>query len=266
MASQKTSNIPKGDHVNVHKPQQGPGRHLSPGVHDPTTPYVPSNPLAWGPKGEWGPKKSAEALNYEAQYAATKSYYTQGGAASRDATGDLGARCLARVPRSLTRAAAPSRRLHQRPVHLGGARQAGGGHFPAQSAQHRAAAQGVEAHRANLLLRRARRHEAGRGCAKLVNCNRAARVRRPAPSLYRHLPEETWSPSSPSKQRARAALAPSLLPAGPSRTAVGAYPVLRMPAAMPLMLMSSALRSSALAPSWRRRRSVSTCAKLMTLM
>ena len=97
MASQKTNNIPKGDHVNVHKPQQGPGRHLSPGVHDPTTPYVPSNPLAWGPKGEWGPKKSAEALNYEAQYAATKSYYTQGGAASRDATGDLGARAASQL-------------------------------------------------------------------------------------------------------------------------------------------------------------------------
>ena len=78
------NNLPKNDHVNEFKPKQGPGLHLSHGIHDPTTPYKPSNPLAWGPKGEWGPKKTAEALSYEAQYNSTQSYYTQEGAARRD--------------------------------------------------------------------------------------------------------------------------------------------------------------------------------------
>jgi hypothetical protein len=163
-----SNNLPKNDHENVHKPKQGPGRHLSPGVHDPTTPYEPSNPLAWGPKGEWGPKKSAEALSYEAQYAATKSYHTQEGAAARDATGSpTAARRLAasRAPPE------PPRRLHQRQLHLGGARQAGGSHVQAQPAQHRAPSKDVDARGAHLVLRRARRHAAGRAAATLVNCN-----------------------------------------------------------------------------------------------
>lgn len=72
--------LPKNQHVNVHKPAQGPGLHLTPGVHDPSVRYEPSNPLAWGPKGAWDAKKSAEAQKYEAQYASTMSYHRQDGA------------------------------------------------------------------------------------------------------------------------------------------------------------------------------------------
>jgi hypothetical protein len=78
--------LPRNTHVNVHKPPAG----VTPGIHTPDVPYAPSNPLAWGPKGEWGPKKGDEAQKYEAQYAATMSYHNQEGAcaaARRDATG-----------------------------------------------------------------------------------------------------------------------------------------------------------------------------------
>jgi|APGre2960657444_1045066.scaffolds.fasta_scaffold43256_2 hypothetical protein len=74
------TNVPKNDYVNAFKPERPPGRHTSAGLHAPDVPYVPSNPLAWGPKGAWGPQKSFEQLSYEAQSAKTMAYVGQDGA------------------------------------------------------------------------------------------------------------------------------------------------------------------------------------------
>lgn len=84
------TNLPKGDYVNAFKPDRPPGRHVTPGVHDPETKYTPSNPLAWGPKGAWGPSKTWEQQNYEHQSRETMSYALQDGAraaARREARG-----------------------------------------------------------------------------------------------------------------------------------------------------------------------------------
>jgi hypothetical protein len=103
------TNVPKGDYVNVFKPERPPGQHVTPGVHAPgDAPYAPSNPLAWGPKGAWGPGKSAEAQNFEAQARATLSYASQDGARCaaprRDATAALLACYASGRPRGAERA------------------------------------------------------------------------------------------------------------------------------------------------------------------
>ena len=114
------TNLPKNDYVNVFKPERPPGRFVSAGVHAPSSlpgGYAPSNPLAWGPKGEWGPKKSAEALNFEAQYAATESYVLQDGASARGGEqrqrAPAGLFACADAPRRLVRARARTRRRQQ---------------------------------------------------------------------------------------------------------------------------------------------------------
>lgn len=71
-------NIPKGDYVNAFKPAVTPGIQ-TPGIHDPSTPYEPSNEKAWGPKGKWN-NKSIQDVDYENQYARTMSCVGQDGA------------------------------------------------------------------------------------------------------------------------------------------------------------------------------------------
>jgi len=75
------TNVPKNDYVNVFKPERLPGQHVTPGMHSPDTPYMPSNTLAWGPKGEWGPAKSFEQIGFENQAKESMSYVGQDGAA-----------------------------------------------------------------------------------------------------------------------------------------------------------------------------------------
>ena len=76
------TNVPKNDYVNVFKPERGPGRHVSAGIHNPQVPYAPSNPLAWGSKGEWGPAKTFEQIGFENQAKQTMSYCGQDGGSS----------------------------------------------------------------------------------------------------------------------------------------------------------------------------------------
>lgn len=70
-------NIPKGDYVNVFKPAVTPGVP-TPGIHDPSTPYIPSSEKAYGPKGKWN-GKSIQDIEYEGQYSRTLSCVGQDG-------------------------------------------------------------------------------------------------------------------------------------------------------------------------------------------
>jgi hypothetical protein len=178
------TNLPKNDYVNAFKPERPAGRFVSAGVHAPEgegAAYAPSNPLAWGPKGEWGPKKSWEAVTFEAQIQKSESYVTQDGARARAAhsaqraasTRAASALKKHRTPRARARARTlPARtaltrarmcaaraccRVPQRPVHVGGARQAERGYVSAEPLQHCAAPQKLEAQGANLLVRPRRR-------------------------------------------------------------------------------------------------------------
>lgn len=84
------ADLPKNDYVNAFKPARGPGRFVTPGVHEPRAAgetYEPANPLAWGPKGAWGPTKKATDIDYERQYAQTKSGVDQDGAWRGDEAG-----------------------------------------------------------------------------------------------------------------------------------------------------------------------------------
>ena len=74
------TNCPKNDYVNLFKPERAPGRHVTPGIHAPEVPYAPTNPLAWGAKGEWGPAKSFEQIGFENQAKESMSYCGQDGA------------------------------------------------------------------------------------------------------------------------------------------------------------------------------------------
>lgn len=64
------THLPKNDYVNAFKPEKGAGFSVTPGIHDPSTKYEPSNPKAWGPRGAWQNKQHND-LNYERQVART---------------------------------------------------------------------------------------------------------------------------------------------------------------------------------------------------
>lgn len=91
-------NIPKGDYVNAFKPAVTPGIPTQ-GIHDPSTPYEPSNEKAWGPKGKWT-NKSIQDIDFENQYGRTLSCVGQDGALSRsksalsDQTASLTCACI----------------------------------------------------------------------------------------------------------------------------------------------------------------------------
>ena len=70
-------NIPKGDYVNACKPAATAGVP-SQGIHDPTTPYAPSNEKAWGAKGKWT-NKTIQDIDFENQYSRTMSCVGQDG-------------------------------------------------------------------------------------------------------------------------------------------------------------------------------------------
>lgn len=136
--------MPKNDYVNVFKPERPPGRHVSVGIHNPQVPYTPSNPLAWGSKGEWGPAKTFEQIGFENQAKQTMSYCGQDGGRPGACPSPLGSSQLSRA-----------RRPHPRPVHVGGARQPGGQHVPPQCEERRPAPEGgLDARRAEELLGR----------------------------------------------------------------------------------------------------------------
>ena len=128
------TNVPKNDYVNVFKPERAPGRHVTVGVHNPEVPYTPSNPLAWGAKGEWGPTKTFEQIGFENQAKQTMSYCGQ--------DGERGGACPCHFPVFSARPPPAPCRPHPRPVHMGGARQPGGQHVPAQRQERRPAAEG----------------------------------------------------------------------------------------------------------------------------
>ncbi len=89
------TNLPKNDYVNAFKPERPAGRFVTPGVHAPEgAVYAPSNPLAWGPKGEWGAKKTWEAVTFEAQIAKTEAYVNQDGACNAQLARSAQARSL----------------------------------------------------------------------------------------------------------------------------------------------------------------------------
>jgi hypothetical protein len=50
----------------------GDARMPTKGVHDPTTAYAPSSPMAWGPMGEWN-MKLPEHVDIEEQYERTRT-------------------------------------------------------------------------------------------------------------------------------------------------------------------------------------------------
>ena len=253
------TNVPKNDYVNAFKPSRGPGFQVSEGAHTPEVDYVPSNPQAWGPKGAWGPSKTAEQLSFERQAASTLAFVNQDGACgrwrgqgvqqSRQALPALWRACVLTRPRRTC--SFSSCRPDPGPVHVGSPGQPGGLDVQAEPQERGPPAQGLDAGGAHQLVgrepgnargwRRWRgRHEGGTASAPRVHA------------------ACTWSilavVTSNLFTYFNALASPTCF----------IHPVLRMPAAMPLMLTSRQSRSSALVSSARRRFRTSAWARLMT--
>jgi len=66
------THLPKVQEFNKFKPEPNPPGVTTPGIHNPSEPYVPSSEMAWGPKGKWH-GKSWNDISFERQVSKTKS-------------------------------------------------------------------------------------------------------------------------------------------------------------------------------------------------